>query len=91
MTPQELCLLDEEELRHKYDRGDFHANCEWLEAQRLLRSFEREHEFLVKCQRAALSAALDSKNAAKTTNRIAIFAAIMSAIATACSIIALLK
>jgi hypothetical protein len=91
MTESEMAALDEKDLRHRFERGDFHGESESSTAVRLLRAFDREHEFIKKCERAAVSQALDAKTNAARANTIAIIALVMATIATACSVIALLR
>lgn len=91
MNEAEMSQLNETELRHRFERGDFHSESESVVAQRLLRAFEREAEFLAQCERADLSAALDTKKLAKTANQIAIFAAIMAAIASVLAVMAYVR
>jgi len=91
MAEVEMAELEEAELRHRFDRGDFHAESESLEAQRLLRAFDKEREFLTKCERASQSAALDAQEAARIANNWAKLALIIATISALCSIIPLLK
>ncbi|MHB0918993.1 MAG: hypothetical protein ACYC1G_14580 [Thiobacillus sp.] len=90
MTESEMSALDEKDLRHRFERGDFHGSSDSLLAQQLLHAFDRENEFIKKCERAAVSQALDAKTSATRANTIAIIALVMATISTICSVIVLL-
>ena len=98
MTESEIAQLTESELRNCLGRGDFHSESSSSIAQRLLRAFDSENEFMAKCERANLSASLDAKDAARRAENIAnkannwaMIATIMALIANVVAVIAVLR
>ena len=91
MTKEEMGELDEQDLRHRLARGDFHSAAESDEAAKLLRAFDKQAKFLSECERAAKSSAFDANRNAQKANNIAMFAAIMATIASVCALIALFR
>lgn len=70
--------LEEDELRLKYERGDYIVQDEIKQIERLLRKFERERNFKDACERASASAALSASQQAKISTVIALIALALS-------------
>lgn len=80
MTDSELEEIGEAEIRHRIERGDYHAPSESLAVKKWLRGKDKEREFFAACQRASISSALDASRAARRANLIAIAAFVIAAI-----------
>jgi hypothetical protein len=68
------------EIRHRFDRGDFHDLAELRAVEKWLRAKDKEREFLVACKHASMSSALEATRAARRANLIALFALALAAI-----------
>ena len=73
--------LGYEEIKHRFDRGDYHDPTEIKSVRKWLRNQEKEQEFIASCKRASISAALDAQRAARHANLIAFLALLVSVIA----------
>ncbi len=80
MTDAELEEIGETEIRHRLERGDYHAPAELSAVKKWLQGKDKEREFLAACQRAGISSALDASRAARRANFIAIVAVVIAAI-----------
>lgn len=70
-----------EDVRMRFDRGDYVTDSsEWRAVKKWLREQEREREFIRRCERASISAALDARRAARWSLVIAILSLVISAI-----------
>lgn len=74
--------LNEDELRHRFERGDFVSKDDIKLVQRLLKKHENEREFLKSCERASISSALIAQRSSRNAN-------ILSGVALVVSITAL--
>ena len=86
--------LDElgyDEIKHRFDRGDYHDPTEQKAVRQWLRNQEKEQEFFASCKRASVSAALDAKRAARRANLIAFLALLATVIAAREDILVLIK
>jgi len=80
MTEPEIEEIGEAEVRHRFERGDYHDPSDVSLVKRWLGSKDKEREVLAACQRASISASLDASRAARLANHIAIAAVIIAAI-----------
>lgn len=80
MTDAELEEIGEAEIRHRVERGDYHAPAELSTVTKWLQRKDKEHDFLAACKRASVSSALDASRAARRANFIAIVAVVIAAI-----------
>lgn len=78
MTENNLEELEESELRHRYDRGDYVDPSEIRLAKKLLNKFEKDRNFKVECENASIAAALNADKRARTSNVIAVIALVVS-------------
>ena len=69
-----------EEVRHRFERGDFHDLSEVKIVKKWLRRQEKEREFIVACERASISSAFEAGRAARRANLIAFLALLISVI-----------
>lgn len=74
----ELEDLDEGELRHRFDRGDYVAQDDIKRVKRLLKNHEKERKFLQSCERASFSSALVAQKRSRNANLLAGLAPIIS-------------
>jgi len=74
-------VLGYEEVKKRFDRGDFIDASEVNAVKKWLRQEEKERNFYLACQRASISSALDASHAARRANLIAWIALFFSAIA----------
>ena len=91
ITDSELDKIGEDEVRHRFDRGDYYDPSEVSVVTRWLSRKDEEHRFDEACERANKSAALDSKQAAHRANIAATIAAIGAIVSAICTVIVLLK
>ena len=77
----DLDELGYEEIKHRFDRGDYHDPTEIKSVKKWLRNQEKEQEFIASCKRASISAALDAHRAAWRANLMAFLALFVSFIA----------
>lgn len=68
------------EVRHRLDRGDYLDPPELKSVKKWLRRQEKEREFIVACERASISSALEAGRTARRANCIALSALLISAI-----------
>ncbi len=80
MTDTELDEIGDTEVRHRFDRGDYHDPEEVKTVKKWLRAKDKERDFLAACERASISSALEASRAARRANLIAFLALIISAI-----------
>ncbi|MBV5267838.1 MAG: hypothetical protein JZU67_04920 [Burkholderiaceae bacterium] len=87
----DLDELGYEEIKHRFDRGDYHDPTELKVVKRWLRKHEKEQEFIASCKRASISSALESGRAARQANLIAFSALLVSVIGARKEIFALIE
>lgn len=86
--------LDElgyDEVKHRFDRGDYHDLTEQKAVRQWLRNQEKEQQFLASCKRASISAALDAQRTARRANLIAFLALLAAVIAAREDILVLIS
>lgn len=74
----ELEDLDEDELRHRFERGDFVAQDDIKLVKRLLKKHKKEREFLRACEKASVSSALVAQRRSRNANILAVAALVVS-------------
>lgn len=74
----ELEDLNEDELRHRFERGDFVAQDDIKKVKRLLKKHEKEREFLKACKKASISSALVAQRRSRNANILAVAALVVS-------------
>lgn len=70
--------LDEDDLRHRFERGDFVAQDDIKLVKRLLKKHKKEREFLKSCEEAAISSALVAQKRSRNANILAVAALVVS-------------
>ena len=80
MTEPDLEEMGEAEVRHRFERGDYHDPSDVSSVKRWLLAKDKERAFAAACQRASVSAALNASRAARRANGIAIGAVIIAAV-----------
>lgn len=60
--------LDEEELRYRFERGDFIAKDDIKTVRALLKKHEKERVFRKSCERASVSSALVAQKRSRNAN-----------------------
>lgn len=74
----ELEDLDGDELRHRFERGDFVAQDDIKLVKRLLKKHEKKREFLKACEEASVSSALVAQRRSRNANILAVAALVVS-------------
>ncbi|MER2527137.1 MAG: hypothetical protein ABTR07_04325 [Candidatus Competibacter denitrificans] len=87
----ELEQVGEDEVRRRFMRGDYADPSVSSRVNAWLARKASERRFIVLCKKAAEESALDSQRRATKAHKVAIFAAIMAAIANLLAIIALFR
>jgi hypothetical protein len=80
MTNDDLDDIEYEEVRHRFDRGDYHDPTELIDVKKWLRRQEKEQKFIAACERASISSALEAGRAARSANLVAFLALLISVI-----------
>ena len=74
----EIEELDEAELRHRFERGDFITQDDIKVVSRILKKYEKERLFVESYQKASISSALVAQQRSLVANIIAVAALVVS-------------
>lgn len=69
-----------DEVRRRFDRGDYHDPNEKAFAEKWLKNQDNEKEFIKRCERASMSSSLDAKRAARQANLLSVVALVIAAV-----------
>lgn len=81
----------EDELRKQIDRGDYHDPTELHSARLALKQFEKERDFLERCRKASLSAALDARKSSRVAIYVSLISLAIAVMAARQEVVALLR